>query len=66
MKAQESCLPWAELKDRLAAMELALAANDVDLIKGLLADLVDGYQPAQDVVDWVFLAHERETMRLAV
>jgi FlaA1/EpsC-like NDP-sugar epimerase len=66
MKAHESCLPWAELKDRLAAMELALAANDVDLIKGLLADLVDGYQPAQDVVDWVFLAHERETMRLAV
>ena len=66
MKAHESCLPWAELKDRLAAMELALAANDVDLIKGLLADLVDGYQPAQDVVDWVFLAHERETMLLAV
>jgi len=66
MKAQESCLPWSELKDRLAAMELALAANDVDLIKGLLADLVDGYQPAKDVVDWVFLAHERETRLLAV
>lgn len=66
MKDKESCLPWAELKDRLAAMELALAANDVDLIKGFLADLVDGYQPAQGVVDWVFLAHERETLLLSV
>jgi len=62
MKAHEHCLPWAQLQARLGAMELALAANDVDLIKGLLADLVDGYQPAAEVVDWVYLAYERERM----
>lgn len=60
MKAQEEFLPWARLQEKLAALDMALNANDVVLIKAILADVVQGYQPAAEVVDWVYLAQERE------
>jgi len=36
--------------------------NDVPVIRTLLKDLVSGYQPSGDVVDWVHLAQEREAL----
>ena len=57
MKAHEDFLPWGELQSKLAALGLALDANDVPLIRTLLKDLVPGYQPEGDVVDWVHLAN---------
>jgi FlaA1/EpsC-like NDP-sugar epimerase len=57
MKAHEDFLPWAELQSKLAALGLALDANDVPLIRTLLKGLVPGYQPEGDVVDWVHLAN---------
>jgi hypothetical protein len=34
--------------------------NDVPGIRGLLQQLVSGYQPSGEVVDWVHLAQDRE------
>lgn len=62
MKAQEAFLPWAQLQQSLGALHLAKGVNDVPLIRGLLQQLVSGYEPTGDVVDWVYLAQERESM----
>jgi hypothetical protein len=39
-----------------------MSANDVPVIRALLKDLVSGYQPTGEVVDWVHLAHLREAV----
>ena len=62
MKAQEPFLPWAQLQQSLGALHMAKGANDVALIRGLLQQLVSGYEPAGEVVDWVYLAQEREAV----
>lgn len=54
MKAHEEFLPWNQLHPKLEFMRLALDANDVPLIRTLLKDLVPGYQPDGEVVDWVW------------
>lgn len=55
MKAHESVLPWEQLTERLAALEVALALNNVAIIRQILQTLVTGYHPAGDIVDWVHL-----------
>ena len=62
MKAQEAFLPWHELEEKLKALELALTVNDVGVIRLILQDLVTGYTPSDEIVDWVHLAHEVEVM----
>jgi FlaA1/EpsC-like NDP-sugar epimerase len=59
MKAHEDFLPWDELQSKLAALGIALDANDVPLIRTLLKDLVPGYQPDGEVVDCVWLENQR-------
>jgi hypothetical protein len=41
---------------------MAVGANDVPLICALLQQLVSGYQPSGEVVDWVHLANLREVV----
>jgi FlaA1/EpsC-like NDP-sugar epimerase len=60
MKAHEQFLNWPELSQRLNALQLAIGVNDVPAIRGLLQQLVSGYQPSGEVVDWVYLAQDRE------
>jgi FlaA1/EpsC-like NDP-sugar epimerase len=60
MKAHEQFLSWPELSQRLNALQLAIGVNDVPAIRYLLQQLVSGYQPSSEVVDWVHLANERE------
>ena len=62
MKAQEPYLPWAQLQQSLGALHVAKGVNDVALIRGLLQQLVAGYEPAGEVVDWVYLAQERDAL----
>lgn len=63
MKAHEEFLPWGKLSDALDALSIANNANDVPLIRGILQQLVQGYQPSGDVVDWVHMAIAREGAR---
>ncbi len=66
MKAHEQFVVWPELQVRLQALSLAVSVNDVPAIRGLLQQLVSGYQPTGEVVDWVHLAQEREAADGAV
>lgn len=60
MKAHEDFLVWSELEQRLLTLQAALAANDVGMVRLVLQELVSGYQPAGDIVDWVHLAQLAE------
>ena len=66
MKAHEIFLPWFELAPRLEVLIAALKANDVPAIRTLLKELVPGYQPGGEVVDWVHLAQLQESRLLAL
>lgn len=65
MKAHEEFIEWGELEKRLKALEVALAASDVSVIRLMLSDLVAGYHPSSDIVDWVYLAQEAEAQSLS-
>jgi FlaA1/EpsC-like NDP-sugar epimerase len=60
MQAHEDFLPWPALHEKLQALNMAVGVNDVPMIRGFLQQLVRGYAPSGDVVDWVHLAQERE------
>ena len=64
MKANEDFLPWDALQVKLADLTQALETNDVPLIRTSLKDLVPGYQPEGDVVDWVWLAQQAKKMEI--
>jgi FlaA1/EpsC-like NDP-sugar epimerase len=59
MKAHEQFLSWPQLEQKLNALRIAMSVNDVPVIRGMLQELVSGYQPSGEVVDWVHMA-ERE------
>jgi FlaA1/EpsC-like NDP-sugar epimerase len=56
MKAHEVFLPWRELQTKLEHLESAIVGNDVPSIRQQLQGLVSGYQPADAIVDWVYLS----------
>ena len=60
LKAQEKFMPWEQLQGELHSLNLALSVNDVPLIRSFLHKLVSGYQPSDEVVDWVYLEQERQ------
>ena len=64
LRAREDFLPWQELEPKLKALELALSVNDVRLILAQLRELVAGYVPGENVVDWVLLEQEFEAERV--
>ena len=65
MKAHEQFVPWPALQEQLAALELAMRANDVPVIRAMLRQLVQGYQPSDDVVDWVHQAQLQQAQLLS-
>jgi FlaA1/EpsC-like NDP-sugar epimerase len=66
MKAHEEFIPWAELEDKLKALEMALNVNDVGVIRLMMQQLVPGYTPSDEIVDWVYLAQEAEAQELGL
>jgi FlaA1/EpsC-like NDP-sugar epimerase len=63
LKAYEKFVPWEQLQVQLHSLDLALGVNDVPVIRSLLQQLVVGYQPSGDIVDWVHLALERQSAK---
>ena len=61
MKAHEEFLPWGDLEEKLKALEMALSINDVDVIQLMMQQLVSGYTPSGEIVDWVYLEQKAET-----
>jgi FlaA1/EpsC-like NDP-sugar epimerase len=62
MKANEQFLSWPELEQKLNALSIATSVNDVHVIRTILQDLVNGYQPTGEVVDWVHLATQSQAV----
>ncbi|OUL99429.1 polysaccharide biosynthesis protein [Variovorax sp. JS1663] len=60
MKARDEFLPWAELAPQLERLQAALDVNDAPLIRQQLQQLVLGYRPGGEVVDWVHLEQRGE------
>ena len=60
MKAHEEFIPWAEFKAKLNALEMALNVNDVGEIRLMMQQLVAGYTPSDEIVDWVYLEQEAD------
>ena len=58
MKAKEEFILWPKLSEQLNTLEIALNANDVNLIRLMMQDLVKEYIPAGDIVDWIYLENE--------
>jgi FlaA1/EpsC-like NDP-sugar epimerase len=66
MKAHEDFIPWSDLEARLSALELALNANDVSLIRMMMQQLVSGYVPNDTIVDWVYMEQEAEARAMGL
>jgi FlaA1/EpsC-like NDP-sugar epimerase len=62
MKAHEPFLSWPQLEQKLNALSIAMSVNDVPMIRGQLQELVSGYIPSGEVVDWVHMALKREAL----
>lgn len=58
MAAHEDFLPWSQLHSKLVQLSVAVSANDVPQIRAMLKDLVPGYQPDGEVVDWIWLTQQ--------
>ncbi|MFM2036839.1 MAG: hypothetical protein RL459_2104 [Pseudomonadota bacterium] len=54
MKSHEDFFQLEELQQRLDALSGAVSTNDVPQIRTLLKELVPGYRPDGEVVDWVY------------
>jgi FlaA1/EpsC-like NDP-sugar epimerase len=61
MKAHEDFLPWDNLESKLNILNSAIDSNNVPVIRTLLKELVPGYQPEENVVDWVWMENEKAT-----
>ncbi|WP_259074201.1 nucleoside-diphosphate sugar epimerase/dehydratase [Pseudomonas sp. BIGb0278] len=55
MTANEECLTWEPLKEHLSALVQAVTREDFTLVRQILRDLVSGYEPEGEIVDWVHL-----------
>jgi FlaA1/EpsC-like NDP-sugar epimerase len=62
-KALDEAKPWSELEQRLDALQAALAVNDVERVRSMLLDLVSGYAPSGEIVDWVHLETDAAALR---
>ena len=66
MKAHEEFIPWAELENKLNALQIALDVNDVGVIRLMMQQLISGYTPSDEIVDWVYLEQEAEVRALGL
>lgn len=60
MRANEDFLSWDELKAGLQRLLAALEQEDFTRVRQSLRELVEGYQPEGEIVDWVYLHRRRE------
>ena len=52
-------LPWDALSEKLEKLNTALNANDIHAVRSMLQELVPGYTPESDIVDWVWMENAR-------
>lgn len=65
MKANEEFIGWEDLESKLNALEMVLNINDVSVIRLMMTQLVSGYTPNEEIVDWVYLEQGVEAQAFA-
>ncbi len=60
VRAHEEFVEWPVLRGRLDRLKVAVGSNDVAAIRSMLKELVSGYKPEVDVVDWVHMEQENK------
>ncbi len=55
MRAHEEFMEWDALEVKLREIENAVDNNQVGIVRRLLQELVSGYVPNPDIVDWVHM-----------
>ena len=65
MKAHEEHIGWTDLENKLRSLEMALNINDVAVIRLMMQQLVSGYTPDDEIVDWVYMEQEAEALALS-
>lgn len=60
MSALEDAMGWDALKSGLQSLLDALATDDYVRVRYVLRELVNGYTPADDIVDWKHLQQRRD------
>jgi FlaA1/EpsC-like NDP-sugar epimerase len=65
MKAHEEHIGWVELEQKLRSLEMVLNINDVAVIRLMMQQLVSGYTPDDEIVDWVYMEQEAEALALS-
>lgn len=65
MKAQEDFLSWVELESTLTELGTALSRDDVDAIGSIMKDVVKGYTPSSEIIDWVFMEQSAHLNQLS-
>jgi len=54
MRANEEHLDWDVLKDRLAKLLKAVESDEYPQVRQLLREVVSGYVPEGEIVDWIY------------
>lgn len=62
MKANEDFVVWTKLELEIKTLIAALSVNNVDYIRSVLINLVSGYRPSREIVDWVFMEQEQKRL----
>ncbi|KTC55810.1 hypothetical protein AO262_25895 [Pseudomonas fluorescens ABAC62] len=60
MRASEEFLAWDILKAKLQGLLDAVDQGDYALVRHLLKDVVSGYSPEGDIVDWMHIQRQRD------
>jgi len=60
MAANEDYLAWDVLRERLGVLLKAVAEDDFTRIRLILRELVSGYSPEGEIVDWVYQQRRRD------
>lgn len=66
MKANEEFITWPQLERQLNILETALNVNDTAIIRRMMQELVAGYTPSDEIVDWVYLEQKAEARALGL
>lgn len=60
IRAKEDFIPWPVMEEKLKELMMALEVNDVGVLRSMMVNLVSGYKPSNEIVDWVFLEMEEK------
>ncbi|WP_236170005.1 polysaccharide biosynthesis protein [Pseudomonas parasichuanensis] len=60
MSAQEDYLSWERLKERLELLLKAISGDDYGQVRQLLREVVSGYAPDGEIVDWIYQQRRQE------